>query len=85
MGRSPRDSCEKQAQLYPESFVYEFSKASKRINIFSEYQQQDNIIRNYAEHITNVESIKEFDMIYQRLENYENRIMHIEKHIKACT
>ena len=85
IGHSPRDSYEKQAQLYPESFVYEFSKASKRINIFSEYQKQDNMIRNHAEHMINVESIKEFDMMYQRLENYENRIMHIEKHIKACT
>lgn len=37
IGHKPKDSYEKQALLYPESLKKEYSKASKRLNVFSNF------------------------------------------------
>ena len=37
IGHKPKDSYEKQAKLYPETLRKEYSKASKRLNIFTKF------------------------------------------------
>ena len=42
IGHKPRDSYEKQAKLYPETLRKEYSKASKRLNIFTKFSSVVN-------------------------------------------
>ena len=37
IGHKPKDSCEKQSVLYPETMRKEFAKASNRLNLFSKF------------------------------------------------
>ena len=52
IGHKPKDSYEKQAILYPETLRQEFSKSSKRINVFSNFS---NIVKGYE----NTEEMRE--------------------------
>ena len=52
IGHVPKDSYEKQAILYPETLRKEYSKASKRINVFSNFA---NVVKGYE----NTDEMKE--------------------------
>lgn len=46
IGHSPNDSYEKQAFLYPESLEHEFSKASERINLFTNNCKKHDLVKH---------------------------------------
>ena len=52
IGHKPKDSYEKQSILYPETMRTEYSKASKKINVFSNFTNQ---LKGYE----NTEQMKE--------------------------
>ena len=75
LGHSPRDSYEKQALLYPESLAHEFSKASKRINVLSEYgdkKSDDEPIQDFTLPL-------DFNELYYHIIMHEKRILQLEQ------
>lgn len=77
IGHMPRDSYEKQATLYPESLRMEYSKASKRLNVFSnfssfvkggaDYQQMQTELIKLREDIEMMKQHREISQKYQQL------------------
>jgi len=64
IGHKPKDSYEKQAILYPETLRQEFSKASKRINVFSNFSSIVKGYENTEEMREEIKSLKEEQKIY---------------------
>lgn len=59
IGHKPKDSYEKQAILYPETLRKEYSKASKRINMFSNFANMVKGFENTEELKTKIRSLEE--------------------------
>ena len=66
IGHKPKDSYEKQTILYPKTLQSEYSKASKRINIFS----------NFANMVKGVEDI---DDMHEKMDKMELELKKIKK------
>jgi|CXWL01.1.fsa_nt_gi hypothetical protein len=69
IGHKPKDSYEKQSKLYPESVREEYSKASSKINIFSNFSSNMLKTANVQQLQTEVTSLKE---IVKRLEQKDS-------------
>lgn len=72
IGHKPKDSYEKQAKLYPETLRKEYSKASKRLNIFTKFSNvvsgiddSDELRLELKERMLEMEKFKE-EMMMQR-------------------
>lgn len=74
IGHMPKDSYEKQSKLYPESVREEYSKASSKINIFSNLSSNLKKTANVKELQNQIESLQE---IVKRLEQKD----YIREHI----
>ena len=59
IGHMPKDSYEKQAKLYPESMREQYMKASKKINIFTNFENNMKISIDSIELQAKVESMQE--------------------------
>ena len=84
IGHAPKDSYEKQTILYPESLLYEFVKASARINILSNYSGQKQ--HNTGAHVKTQKTLyikpsEEFKKIYKHILIQEKRIIQLEQYI----
>jgi len=66
IGHKPKDSYEKQSRLYPESVKEEFSKASSKINIFSNMSSNLQKTSNVQELQNEVSTLKEMIMRLQQ-------------------
>lgn len=66
IGHAPKDSYEKQTILYPETLRHEYAKASKRLNIFS----------NFSDFVQNQQSMHE---LTEKLHKMEDEIAKITK------
>ena len=49
IGHKPKDSYEKQAELFPKSLRTEYAKASRRLNIFSNFSSMARGVDNIGE------------------------------------
>ncbi len=67
IGHAPKDTYEKQATLYPESLRKEYSKASKLLNIFSNF-------------VSSVKSAQNEDSIKERMSKMESELAKLYKH-----
>lgn len=63
IGHKPKDSYEKQALLYPETLRKEYSKASKRINMFSNFANMVKGFENTEELKDKIRSLEEQQVI----------------------
>ena len=66
IGHKPKDSYEKQARLYPDDLRLEYSKASKKLNIFSEVSSYLNGSRTIEAQQKQIQDLKERVAVMQK-------------------
>jgi len=74
IGHKPSDSYEKQAELYPETMRREYSKASKRLNIFSGFSNYVKGFENTAEMKEEITQLQQNQKVMLALLKQENKI-----------
>ena len=75
IGHAPKDSYEKQSKLYPESMREEFSKASSKINIFSNMSSNLQKTANVQELQNEVSALKEMMMRLQQKDSIRENMI----------
>ena len=80
IGHIPKDSYEKQAVLYPESLIHEFSKVSERINIFSGQKTKKH------SHTRQVQTpdVRLSEYLNNQMTAHERRISRLEQVLSMC-
>ena len=79
IGHAPKDSYEKQSKLYPESMREEFSKASSKINIFSNMSSNLQKTANVQELQNEVSALKEMMVRLQQKDSIRENMIPIKQ------
>jgi len=87
IGHSPKDSYEKQTELYPEQMREEFAKVSKKLNMFT--NMSDNIQGSSEKEVIEANHKKQMDKLSEELKIQQSQMkiqqMQIEKLMQENT